>query len=425
MATSHGLEEEELIPQVELAETLPDAGQQATRNATWQRGPLAVLFTSHMLDDISQGAIPALLPYFVQRHHLSYASAASLVMAANVPSALLQPLFGRISDRRPSAWMMPAGMIVAMLGVAMATLMPTYALIVACMVLSGIGVAAYHPEASRAVYRISGNRPSTGMSIFGLGSAAGFAISPMLMTGVMLAFGYRGTLLLLIPVGIMAAIMIRWLGRLAWTQNDHEAHSASGSHSHRRDQWWNFVRLNLVMVTRSLLFYGVMTFLPLYWIANLHQSKVAASTALSLFLAGGAVGTVLGGRLADRWNPRIVVIWGVALVFPGLVLLTLLHQGGAANLNVALMGLIMFSYYSPMVVLSFRYLPNHLALASGITIGFTTNIGGMLVPLMGWAADRWGLHFALLMLLAIPLPGLLFALLLPKERQAAHAAAAV
>lgn len=410
MATYPGLEEEELIPTVELPEALPAAG----KKMTWQRGPLAVLFTSHMLDDISQGAIPALLPYFVQKHHLSYASAAALVMAANVPSAFLQPLFGRISDRRPSAWMMPAGMVVAMLGVALATLMPTYGLIVACMVLSGIGVAAYHPEASRAVYRISGNQPSTGMSIFGLGSAAGFAVSPMLMTGVMLVFGYRGTLLLLIPVGIMAAIMIRWLGRLAWTRDGTE-HGHSDAHSTRRDQWWNFVRLNLVMVTRSLTFYGVMTFLPLYWIANLHQSKIAASTALSLFLAGGAAGTLLGGRIADKWNPRIVVVWGIILVLPGLALLALLHRVGSANLNVAVMGLIMFSYYSPMVVLSFRYLPNHLALASGITIGFTTNIGGMLVPLMGWAADRWGLHFALMLLLAVPVPGWLMALSLPKE----------
>lgn len=420
MASSHGLEEEEeLIPQAELSEAPPRV---AETKSTWQRGPLAVLFTSHMLDDISQGAIPALLPFFVQNHHLSYASAAALVMAANVPSAILQPLFGRFSDYRPSAWMMPAGMVVATLGVVLATLMPTYALIVACMMLSGVGVAAFHPEASRAVYRISGNRPSTGMSIFGLGSAVGFAIAPMLMTGLMLAFGYRGTLLLLIPVGVMAAIMVRWLGRLTWTKG-HGTHSTGSTHSNHRDQWWNFIRLNLVMMTRSLLFYGVMTFLPLYWIADLHQSKVAASTALSLFLVGGALGTVLGGRLADKWNPRIVVVWGVALILPGLVLLTMLRQVGAANLNVTVMGLIMFSYYSPMVVLSFRYLPNHLAMASGITIGFTTNIGGMLVPLMGWAADRWGLHFALMLLLAIPVPGLLFSLSLPKAQRDTAAAA--
>lgn len=414
MAIFSGLDEEE-VPQLAVPEVLEDAAE--NERPTWQRGPLAILFASHLLDDLSQGAIPALLPFFVQGQHLSYQGAAGLVMAANLPSSLLQPLFGRLADRYRTAWMMPVGMVVAMLGVALATLVHGYAIIFGCLMLSGAGVAAFHPEAARAVHRVSGNRQATGMSIFTLGSATGFAISPILMTGVMVALGYRGTLMLMIPVGVMAALMFRWLGRLTGQTHTH-AQTSSLAPEKRPDQWSEFVRLNFVMSARSVLFYGVVTFLPLYWIQYLHQSKVAGGTALSLLLTGGAAGALIGGKWADRHGNRIVVLWGLGLALPLLAALLWMHSATAADVVLVLLGLILFTSFSPMVVMSQGYLPNNIALASGVTMGLATNVGGITAPLLGWAADHWGLHTMLLLLMTIPVPAMLLAATLPRDTPA-------
>src|SRR5947209_18283589 len=134
---------------------------------------MAVLSTGHMFTDIAQGSIPALLPFLISRDHLSYAAASALVLAATIASSVIQPLFGHISDRRSLPWLMPLGPALGGLGVALAGLAPTYGLTLAAVVLSGVGVAAFHPEGSRFANYVSGSRRASGMSLFSVGGNLG------------------------------------------------------------------------------------------------------------------------------------------------------------------------------------------------------------------------------------------------------------
>src|SRR6476659_6008222 len=171
----------------------------AAPTAGVDRRAMTVLSTGHMFTDIAQGSIPALLPFLITRDHLSYAAASALVLAATIASSVIQPLFGYVSDRLSLPWLMPLGPALGGLGVGLAGLAPSYGLTFAAVVLSGLGVAAFHPEGSRFANYVSGARRASGMSLFSVGGNVGFALGPVLVTPLLLAFGLHGTMFLIIP----------------------------------------------------------------------------------------------------------------------------------------------------------------------------------------------------------------------------------
>ena len=147
-------------------------------SATLDRRGLGLLGGAHLSVDLCQAAVPALLPFFVDQRGYSYAAAGALVFAATVGSSLIQPLFGHAADRLQLPWLMPAGVLAAGAGIALAGLASSYALTFAAIVLSGVGVAAFHPEGARHANYASGDSKAQGMSLFALGGNAGFALGP-------------------------------------------------------------------------------------------------------------------------------------------------------------------------------------------------------------------------------------------------------
>ena len=135
-----------------------------------------------MFTDIAQGSVPALLPFLKAADHLSLAALSALVLAATISSSVIQPLFGHVSDRVSLPWLMPLGPALGGLGIALAGFAPSYGLTFAAIVLSGLGVAAFHPEGSRFANYVSGARRARGMSLFSVGGNIGFALGPVLVT---------------------------------------------------------------------------------------------------------------------------------------------------------------------------------------------------------------------------------------------------
>jgi len=156
-------------------ESTEDTQDLSIKEDAMDRRGLVFLAVSHMFNDVSQGAVPALLPFLVTERGLSYVAASGLVLAATVLSSLIQPFLGYYSDRHPIPWLMPFGVLVGGLGLALAGIAPTYWLLVACVLLSGLGVAAYHPEGSRFANYVSGQR-AAGMSYFTVGGTIGFSL---------------------------------------------------------------------------------------------------------------------------------------------------------------------------------------------------------------------------------------------------------
>jgi FSR family fosmidomycin resistance protein-like MFS transporter len=376
------------------------------------RRAMAVLSAGHLFTDISQGSVPALLPFLIARDHLNYAAASALVLAATISSSVIQPLFGHMSDRRSLPWLMPLGPGLGGLGIALVGLAPSYGVIFALIVLSGIGVASFHPEGSRFANYVSGARRASGMSLFSVGGNVGFALGPVLVTPLVLVFGLHGTLFVLIPTWAAAAVMLVELPRLRSFRTDVRAGRVQSTQ--QSEAWRPFAVLSGVIALRSFVYFGMVTFVPLYYVRVLHAGKPLGNAALAAMLLGGAVGTLAGGPLADRFGRRTVLI-GSMLSLPPLIVAFLLCGPGLGVVVVALAGAATIATFAVTIVMGQEYLPGRLGVSSGVTIGLSIGLGGVGAPLLGLLADAHGLRAVFETIAVLPLLALMLALALPRH----------
>jgi FSR family fosmidomycin resistance protein-like MFS transporter len=381
------------------------------------RRAMAMLSAGHLFTDVGQGSIPALLPFLIARDHLSYAGASALILAATIASSVIQPVFGHLSDRRSLPWLMPLGPILGGLGVALAAIAPTYGLTFAAVVVSGIGVAAFHPEGSRFANYVSGARRSSGMSLFSVGGNVGFALGPALVTPLVLAFGLSGTLLVILPTSLMGLVLVHELPRLKPFRVDLAATRASSTEP---DAWRPFTLLAVVIALRSFVYFGFVTFIPLYFIHDLHTSKGTGGAALTVMLIGGAIGTLVGGQLADRFGRRAVLIGSMA-VMPFLTVGFLISPPALAMLFAAIAGAATIATFAVTIVMGQEFLPARIGVASGVTIGLSVGMGGVAAPLLGILADAHGLRFVFELIVFFPLAALALSLALPVRRDPGNA----
>lgn len=363
---------------------------------------IALLSAAHLSDDLNQGVVPAMLPFLIAAGHLTYAAAAGLVLAQTLFSSVVQPLFGMLADRRPSPWLVPLGLSLAGIGVALTGLTHRYGLIFAAIALSGLGISAFHPEAARRVKFVSGARAATSMSLFTVGGMAGFALGPLMITPVLIAMGTSGVVVLALPVILMGAVVTYQLPRLAGARDPIRLVATSGMAHTAGEQWGDFIRLTIVVVLRSIVFFGLNTFIPLYWISVLHGSRAGAGFALSTMLAAVVVGTLIGGQMADRFGRTAVVSVSMAVLVPVLFLFLSFHRLSSAAVFLVPIGLALAASNSVVVVMGQEYLPTRVGLAAGITLGLSMTIGGLLMPVVGSIADHYGLSRAMLLLATVP-----------------------
>jgi MFS transporter, FSR family, fosmidomycin resistance protein len=363
---------------------------------------------AHVVDDLYQGVVPALLPFFVLERHYSYAAVAGLTFAATVLSSVAQPFFGWWTDRKSRRWMIPVGIVTAGIGVGLAGLWSNYLLTWSVLALSGLGVAAFHPEAARAARQAAGDS-NRAMSVFALGGNAGFALGSLVATLVLLVGGLRATWLLVLPAVLMTLLLLSKLnivldGRIG-QRRTHTMPSGN-------DDWPAFLRLTAVVVVRSILFFGLSSFLALYFIRQLGASPGEGGAALTVFLVAGAGGTLLGGWIADRSGRLVSIRIGFALAVPGLLGLVLASNQSIALIFVVLAGIGTFMPFSVFVVLGQDYLPNRIGTASGVTVGLAVSIGGLFSPVFGWLADSTSLRLTLCAFIMLPILALLLSALI-------------
>ena len=394
--------------------------QSATVGTGVDRRAMATLSAGHLFTDVAQGSVPALLPFLIVKDHLSYAGASALILAATIASSVIQPVFGHLSDRRSLPWLMPLGPVLGGVGVALAAVAPTYGLTVAAVVVSGIGVAAFHPEGSRFANYVSGARRSSGMSLFSVGGNVGFALGPALVTPLVLAFGLSGTLLVIVPTTLMGFVLVRELPRLNTFRVDLATTRAATTEP---DAWRPFTLLAGVIALRSFVYFGFITFIPLYFIHDLHTGRGVAGAALTVMLVGGAIGTLVGGQLADRFGRRSVLIGSMA-VLPFLTVGFLLSPPALAMLFAAVAGAATIATFAVTIVMGQEFLPGRIGVASGVTIGLSVGMGGVAAPLLGILADADGLRSVFELIIVFPLAALALSLLLPVRRDPGHQAPA-
>ncbi|MHC5259549.1 MFS transporter [Streptomyces sp. UC4497] len=358
---------------------------------------IPLLSVGHACVDVYQGAVASLVPYFVAERAYSYAAVSGIVLAASLLSSVAQPVFGLLTDRRAMPWLLPLSTLLAGVGIALSGVSDSYAVTLAVVAVSGIGVAAYHPESAR-VARLASRGSHSAMAWFSLGGNVGFALAPLLVAAAVATGGLRFTPLLALPAAAGAAIclpVLRALGR-------REDTSSATTSTPARDDVPAFVRLSFAVVCRSIVFTGLSTFVSLYATQRMGGSKAAGTAALFVLYVGGAVGSVLGGALAGRWDRVTVSRWSYLLTAASVAGVVWV-PGPPLYGFLALTSAGLYVPFSLQVTLGQDYLPSRVGTASGITLGLTVSIGGLASPLIGTVADHTSLRTALTPLILMPL----------------------
>jgi FSR family fosmidomycin resistance protein-like MFS transporter len=355
----------------------------------------------HVVDDLYMGAVPALVPFLVEQRHYSYLAAAGVTLSATLLSSVLQPLFGLLADRHDLRWLAGVGVIIAGAGFSAAGLWDNYWISCAAVGISGIGVAAYHPEAARAA-RAAATGGAAGMSIFSVGGNIGTAIAPVIVAPVLATTGLFGTSMIGLPgvvVGIGFALYC------LYSRSERAGRNRSVPEGAHND-WRSFRWLFGVVICRSITYYGLSAFIVLFVTGRFGAGVVVGAAVLTTITAVGAAATVTGGYLADRWGRVKVMRIGYAIGIPGLLITVYSQSVLMAFLGAAIVGVSIFLPFSIHVTLGQEYLPTRVGTASGATLGLSITIGGLATPALGAIADHTGLQAAIGLLLLFPITAL-------------------
>lgn len=380
---------------------------------------LYLLSAGHLCTDLSGGALPALLPFLVLYYDLDYAAVGGLMFASSFLSSVIQPIFGYLADKLSQSWFLVAGVFLSGACFALTGFVSDYWAIFTVVALMGVGGSMFHPEAARLVHAVSGRNEGKAMGIFSVGGNGGFGIGPLLVVGAVTSFGMPGMVVFAVIAVMMSLLLIRALPSLRRAVQD--VSPATQSRETVRDgaiagknDWRQFSKLTIVIIFRAIAVSSLFSFLPLFCIHILGASEAAGSLVLSVLSLSGIVMTLWGGSLADRygcvWTLRLCCI----LFVPLMIFITISTQIWMVYALLLPLSFCVSGAYSAYVVLGQRYLARSIGFASGVTMGLAFSIGGMLVPVLGWVADMYGLMAAMEVITACTIGAAVCSFVLPE-----------
>ena len=372
-----------------------------------------LMMIAHLCDDLNQGALVAVIPFLVLHNGYSYAEVTALLLASNAASAIIQPLFGWLGDKKPRPWLMAAGIFLAGIGMAGVGVLPNYPLIMASAMLSGIGVAMFHPEGGRLGNLTAGDQKGKGMSIFAVGGKLGFTFGPLVATAAITLWGLPGTLIFIIPSTLCAAILLSQNKALLSYSNPDKQ---SSDESLYQDNWVGFGFVMGAISCRSIMYYAFLSFIPLFLVYNLGQEEAFASSVISLFALVCAVGTIASGWAGQLLGAKKLIIVSYACVAIEVVIFAFNGSLIVALILIAFLALTCDISYPSAVAMGQSFVPHHLGMTSGLSFGVMVCIGGLMTPVFGLIGDYFGLQVVMLCVTAIALLGIIITLFIPKNR---------
>ncbi|HET9341578.1 MAG TPA: MFS transporter [Candidatus Eremiobacteraceae bacterium] len=374
-----------------------------------KRRPLSLLSIGHLVVDVTAGAVPAALPFLQHEFGLSYLMVAFVATTYQVTSSIAQPIFGTYSDAGARRYLIPLGVLLSACGFAALGNAPSYALMLVAIAVTGIGSAIFHPEATKSARFVSGPMRATGMSFFTIGGNIGVALGPLVFTLLVDWGGLHATAAYAIA-GIIAALGVAIIGP---SISRAETAQAAGPRPTSADSDKRAMAMLVVVVaTRSIIYSGILVFVPLYAVNVLHHAPSQNGPLLFAILAAGAIATIAGAAIGDRVGNKQTMTISFAFV-PPLLALYLVSPGPIGIVALVLVGAFLIGTTTITVVMAHEFMPHRIALASALVIGFTSGIGGVAIAGLGHVADVAGLPVVLWSLVGVSVVGTALTMLMP------------
>ncbi len=371
---------------------------------------LAISF-SHLLNDMIQSLIPAIYPVLKQSFALDFSQIGLITLTFQMTASLLQPLVGTYTDRRPLPFSLPVGMASSLVGLLVLSEAPNFATLLLAAGLVGLGSSVFHPESSRVARMASGGRHGLAQSLFQVGGNAGSAFGPLLAAFIVVPRGQNS--IAWFSLAALLGIVVLWnVGR--WYRDQVAERRArpqkatSVGHATLTPRRVVFAIAVLVALIFSKFFYmaSLNTYYTFYLISKFHVSVQSAQIYLFVFLGASAAGTIAGGPIGDLFGRRYVIWFSILGVLP--FTLALPHAGlfWTVMLSV-LIGLILSSAFSAILVYAQELVPGKIGMISGLFFGFAFGMGGLGAALLGLLADRTSIGFVYQLCAFLPLIGLM------------------
>jgi FSR family fosmidomycin resistance protein-like MFS transporter len=373
---------------------------------------LGALSFSHFLNDMMQSLIVSIYPLLKGEFHLSFVQIGTITLTYQACASLLQPLIGVYTDKHPKPYSLSVGMCFTLIGMVTLAFAPSYAAVLAAAALIGAGSAIFHPESSRIARLASGGRHGLAQSIFQVGGNAGSAMGPLLAAWVILPQGQTS----LAWFAIAAVIAIAVLARVgAWYKIHHidrpkAHHPAVPSPVSPARVRWSIAVLVLLIFSKYFYVASITSYFSFYLIEKFQVSVRSAQVHLFVFLLAMALGTLFGGPLGDRIGRKRVIWVSILGIAPFTLILPYVDLMWVGILTF-IIGLILSSAFSAIVVFAQELMPGNVGAVSGLFFGFAFGIGGIGAAVLGGLADTHGIEFVYRICAYLPLLGMVAAFL--------------
>jgi FSR family fosmidomycin resistance protein-like MFS transporter len=377
---------------------------------------LGAVSASHLINDMMQSLILAIYPVLQGRFALTFAQIGLITLTYQLTASLFQPVIGTFTDRKPRPYLLPLGMTSTLCGLLLLAYAPSYATVLMAAALVGLGSAVFHPESSRVARLASGGRHGFAQSIFQVGGNTGSAIGPLVAAAVIVPYGQHSVAWFALPA-LLGIVLLLQVSR--WHAQHHTVAVHRGPVPATAATYSRRVVLGAIAVLLSLIFSkyfyvaGISTFYTFYLIDKFGLSVQSAQVHLFVFLFASALGTLVGGPLGDRIGRKPVIWFSILGVAPFALLLPHADLFWTTALTIVI-GLVLSSAFSAIVVYAQELVPGKVGMVSGLFFGFAFGMGGLGAAVLGVLADHTSIDFVYRTIAYLPLLGVVAALL-PKH----------
>ena len=371
---------------------------------------LGAISFCHLLNDMAQSLLPAIYPILKDAFHLDFGQIGLITLMFQVTASLLQPVVGLYTDKKSQPYSLAIGMGFTLVGLLLLSVAPNFGALLLGAALVGIGSSVFHPESARVARMASGGQHGLAQSVFQVGGNAGSSLGPLLAAFIVLPRGQRSiawfSLAALLGIALLTLIGSWYKNRTALQNRSKRTLIETKSNLPSRTVFISIAVLVALIFSKYFYLASLTSYYTFYLITKFHVSVQSAQLHLFLFLGAVAGGTLIGGPIGDRIGRKYVIWCSILGILPFTLILPYANLFWTSILSVVI-GLVLASAFSAILVYAQELVPGRIGLISGIFFGLAFGMGGIGAALLGKLADATDINFVYHVCSFLPMIGLL------------------